>query len=424
MSVLLEHDSTRTLQSHLDELTWRTTLIFATVAVFTLVWSMYVDEVLNALLTMLQPCVGDCLNVYDPAQWSAVRWLTCVILGVFSALPLVLVQLLKFSKPGMLPSEYTAFKRWLTITTLVLGGGTFLLIADGLPMLYEFGFQQHRAAGLSAQYSAVDMLLVAAFCIWGFFVFIATWNAIASLGFFNILNADTADYWRLRIYGLGSLLLVLSIPEHAASLLLPLLATYWTTSELIGQRWYLKEVAVFGSPSVRLDGEGRRRKVAMVDCSCEGANTHHGHALVAGCSTVDVRSLCTDGASRTRLIEHALQSAITDVVITGCDTKACPSQFLGNMKKLDIAVHGLNLMSLQNIRVDSPHPDLDVHAAFLTLPTLFPQHLHENMLRNLIEKKAWLHGPLPVVKHETPPTWGTYHSTEGLVLPPVQSRAL
>ena len=74
MSVLLEHDRQRTVQSHLDELTWRTTLVFATIATLTLVWSVYVDDVLDIVLTALKPCVGDCLNVYDPAQWSAVRW--------------------------------------------------------------------------------------------------------------------------------------------------------------------------------------------------------------------------------------------------------------------------------------------------------------------------------------------------------------
>ena len=78
MSVLLEQDKNRALQSHLDELTWRTTLLFSAVVILTLAWSYFVDDVLDGLLTMLKPCAGDCLNVYDPAQWSAVRWLTAL----------------------------------------------------------------------------------------------------------------------------------------------------------------------------------------------------------------------------------------------------------------------------------------------------------------------------------------------------------
>ena len=104
MSVLLEQDRNRALQSHLDELTWRTTLVFAAVVTLTLVWSYFVDDVLDELLTMLKPCAGDCLNVYDPAQWSAVRWLTALLLGVFSALPLMLFHINQFTKPGLLPT--------------------------------------------------------------------------------------------------------------------------------------------------------------------------------------------------------------------------------------------------------------------------------------------------------------------------------
>ena len=59
-------------------------------------------------------------------------------------------------------------------------------------------------------------------------------------------------------------------------LLLPLLATYWTTSELIGQRWLYAQPIAQGQAVERLDHEGRRQRIALLDCSCEGANVHHG----------------------------------------------------------------------------------------------------------------------------------------------------
>ena len=113
----------------------------------------------------------------------------------------------------------------------------FLLVHHGLPALYDAGFAQHNKAGLAAQYSAIDMLLVAAFCVWAIMVVAATWTGLVVMGRLGVVNSTTADVWRLRLYGVGSLLLVLSIPDHAQSMLLPLLATYWTTSELVGQRW-------------------------------------------------------------------------------------------------------------------------------------------------------------------------------------------
>ena len=134
----MEQDRRRPVQDHFDELTWRTTVLFASVALMTVVWSFAVDEVLAHLLGLLKPCAGDCLNVYDPAQWSAVRWLSSLLLATFSCLPLAVFHVLGFSKPGLLPSEYTALRRWIVVlgsTMLVL---STLLMTRWLPVLYEF----------------------------------------------------------------------------------------------------------------------------------------------------------------------------------------------------------------------------------------------------------------------------------------------
>ena len=228
MAVLLEQDREQPVQAHLDELTWRTTVLFTAVAVLTLAWSTVVNDVLHLALISLQPCPGDCLNVYDPAQWSAVRWLTSLLLALLSALPLVAFHVLQFAKPGLLPSEYTALRRWMLVSILTLVCLSVVLMTHVLPALYDMGYQQHREAGLAAQYSAIDMLLVAAYCVWSLMVIAATWTGLVVMGRLGVLNQSTADVWRLRLYGVGTLLLLLSLPDHAQPVFLPLLATYWT----------------------------------------------------------------------------------------------------------------------------------------------------------------------------------------------------
>ena len=417
MSVLLEQDRNRALQSHLDELTWRTTLVFAAVVTLTLVWSYFVDDVLDELLTMLKPCAGDCLNVYDPAQWSAVRWLTALLLGVFSALPLMLFHINQFTKPGLLPTEHKALQRWLIATSVLLVGTTALFLTKGLPQLYKFGFEQHQQAGLAAQYSAIDMLLVAAFCIWAFMVIIATWTCLLIMGTLNVVHRETADYWRLRIYGIGSLLLILSLPDHAAPMLLPLLATYWTTTELLGQRWFNATLSVNGTATVRLDAEGRRRRISVVDCACAGANSHHGHAKVPGCYNVSVDALCTPPTSRTTLLEHVIQTRVTDVVITGCDTKACPTSLISNMHHLDVAVHGMNLMDLQNHRVTTPHPELDVLYSFHSIPALFSQQYQEQTLLEMVNSNTLVKRDLRYRNLEDARPWNRYVREDDVLIP-------
>ena len=96
MSILLESDSNTSVQSHFDELTFRTTILFLSVSLLSLGWLMIIDDVLLFLLDHLQPCKSECLNVFDPAQWSVVRWLSAIILGIMSALPLMVFHILQF----------------------------------------------------------------------------------------------------------------------------------------------------------------------------------------------------------------------------------------------------------------------------------------------------------------------------------------
>lgn len=390
MAVLLEQDQQQPVQAHLNELTWRTTVVFATVSLLTLAWSLMVDDVLDHVLQNLKPCPGECLNVYDPAQWSAVRWLTSLLLATLSTLPLIAFHVLSFSKPGLLPAEYKALRRWMAATAVGLLIIAYMLVNHWLPALYQTGFAQHDKAGLAAQYSAIDMLLVATFCVWATMVMAATWSGLVVMGRLGVVNRTTADVWRLRLYGVGSLLLALSIPEHAQPLLLPLLATYWTTSELIGQRWLNAQPIAQGYAVERLDEEGRRQRIALLDCSCEGANVHHGHAMIEGCSTVSIDGICTSSTDRSRVIEHLIQAKITDAIITGCNGQPCPQPFKENVDRLGARLHGLNLMALQNHRVAHPVPHLDTLLGFHTLATLFPVGARQQNLRNLIETEQYI----------------------------------
>jgi len=371
---------------------------------------------LHLALISLQPCPGDCLNVYDPAQWSAVRWLTSLLLALLSALPLVAFHVLQFAKPGLLPSEYTALRRWMLVSILTLVCLSMVLMTHVLPALYDMGYQQHREAGLAAQYSAIDMLLVAAYCVWSLMVIAATWTGLVVMGRLGVLNQSTADVWRLRLYGVGTLLLLLSLPDHAQPVFLPLLATYWTTSELVGQRWLFQQAVASGHAQIRLDEDGRRQRIAILDCACDGANVHHGHATISGCSTVSVNALCTSSTDRTTSIEHLVQARITDAVITGCDAGPCPNVYKENMHRLGVRLHGLNTMALQNHRVATPNPSLDVLLAFQTLPSLFPAGARERNIVDLIEQDAYVEKRIVELDLSSLNRWPTeYLDTDALV---------
>ena len=81
MSLQLEHDRQSPVQEHLNELTARVTLLLFFTTLTTLGWLTQIDAVLDTLLRHLNPCNEGCLNLYDPARWSAIRWMAAAILG-------------------------------------------------------------------------------------------------------------------------------------------------------------------------------------------------------------------------------------------------------------------------------------------------------------------------------------------------------
>ena len=416
MTILLGSDRNAAPQDHLDELTARVTVLFVSTLLLTLVWSMYVDDVLQRLLTMLEPCPVECMNVYEPAQWSAVRWSTSLLLGLFSVLPLILHHIHQFAKPGLLKSEFKTLRRWTIGSAIVLLGVAYLLLSYGLPDLYAIGYDQHMDAGLQAQYNAVHLLMFAVYLVWVLWLFIGTWMLLALVGQTGLLTNFSADWWRLRIYGLGVLLLLVTVPEHAHSAALPLIALFLISCEWIARPWLRHVPSQRGVAAVRFDHEGRRRRYALVDCSCEGANLHGGYADVEGFSTVNVNALCLSTADQEQVLEHIMRAGITDAVITGCDVKPCPKRWMENVSALGAQVHGLNMMRLQNHRIGGHELNLDVRLSLIALTHQGQDESIEYRITDVLDEFGRLPSELVNLSHRDI-GWSDYYGPATLFRP-------
>ena len=202
MTFQLEHDSSSHVQEHLNELTARVTFTLFLATITTIAWLTQVDALLDNLLRQLNPCEGDCLNLFDPAKWSAVRWMTAALLGIITVMPIALHQMWKFSKPGLLPSERTWMKTWFLAGALSTTIAVVTTIGLFFPMIFDTGHQTHETMKLDARYDAVHMLSLVIAVIWTQVIVACAVFAMMLAGIFGMLNEDTADWWRIRIYGL------------------------------------------------------------------------------------------------------------------------------------------------------------------------------------------------------------------------------
>ena len=339
MTILLESDKDAAIQSHLDELSKRAMLVFITVATLTVIWSFSVDELLRNFLVVLHPCEGECLNVYDPAQWSAVRWLTALYLGALSALPLVLHHLHRFSKPGLTIHEYKALRRCTWAGTALLLITFMLMTTTVLPWLFEIGHEHHQSVGLSAQYSAVEMLSIATYLTWIFGLILASWLVMFTAGKLGLVTQTTGEWWRIRVYGITSVLILLTVPEQAQALSIPLVVFALVSNEMFAQPWLSQPSLVSGRITDWFDVDGQRRRLAVVQVHGHKDSIHPDLASKAGFSLLSVQNWHENQSDRERVIVFFQHQRITDVMVLDGETNTLPPFLIDNFERLGIVMH-------------------------------------------------------------------------------------
>ena len=386
MSLQLERDSRTHVQSHLDELTSRVTLVFALIAVTTLLFSTQIDGWLDALLATIDPCDTECLNLYDPARWSAVRWLSSTLAATLVCMPIMLHQAWSFSNKGLLPSERSWMVRWMiggTIASILIIALTLLWL---LPLVFDSGHAIQTDMGLVARYDAVLMLSISVAVIWTQMVVTVAVLGMAIAGQLGVLNAQTADWWRIRCYGLVLMLLYASLPEFGSLAFLLMLGSVFSI-EAVCKSW-LRQTApqILNSVTVMDEEVGARRPV-LIECLCSGAAVPLPSPIDLKMPSLVYHSLCTSNNEREQVYDALRTSRTTDAFITGCDASPLGQQFKSNCTSLGVKTSGLDLLVRQSYRTrPANNPDLEFQIIAAQIGSPWPESKQIDRLTSLIEQ--------------------------------------
>ena len=345
-SLRLEGDSALPVQAHFDTLTQKATLGFVLIAVLTIGIMTTIDEILNAILAHLNPCgTSDCLTLYEPASWSVVRWLSAVFLAVLCVLPFGLVSMYRFATPGLTQDEQSMLRRWM-LSSATLGYITlFALFYVFIPKLYDVGDSIHSDMGLTAQYDAVSLFVLALSIFWGLLITYILAFATTTSGALGLITENNQDWWRIRLLGIGGLVLFLSLPGRWNGVNIILLSLMIVYLEFSIRRSIRVSNEIY-NPSAIFDHEGRRRYVTYVDCSCQGVaypiDTSPEHT-----GLLRYESLCDNIGERHHLISMVSKHQLTDVIIGGCDASPLPDSFQETVSSARCTLRGLDLLGLQ-----------------------------------------------------------------------------
>ena len=359
-----------------------------------------IDEILGVILAHLNPCGrSDCLTLYEPASWSVVRWLSAVFIAILCLLPLALISMYRFAKPGLTQDEQHMLKRWMVSSATVGYLTLFALFYALIPRLYNVGDSIHAEIGLTAQYDAVSLFILTLSVFWGLLVTYIVAFATVTAGALGLITENNQDWWRVRLLGIGGLVLFLSLPGRWNGVNIVLISVMIVLLEYSIRRSVRASIEIY-SPSAIFDHEGRRRYVTYVDCSCQGVayplNTSPEHT-----GLLRYEALCDNIEERDHLIAMVSKHRLTDVIIGGCDTSPLPEPFQKTISSARCRLRGLDLLGLQG-SLPSNHVQLskevNIHLGNMVNPWSSEQrldackiHLDQEDKTSLIfvETKQW-----------------------------------
>jgi len=387
----LENDRQLTVQQHLNLLTQQATLVFVLIFGLTGLLMTQIDEVLQWVLNRMNPCqTTECLTLYEPASWSVVRWLSAVFLAVICILPLIVHLFYRFALPGLTKNEKIMFRKWTVYSLAGVYAILAILFFYAIPTLYSFGDGIHAEIGITSQYDAVQMFVFALSIFWTLLIGFILVFATISAGSTGLITDSTQDWWRIRIHGIGGLVLLLSLPGRWNGTNIALITLLIVLLEFVIKNNVRKSHSI-NLPESVFDHEGRRRNVTFVDCSCQGV-AYPINTSPENTGLLRYDALCQNLDEREDLIDHTNHHGITDVIIGGCTSQPLPNSFKGALQSIHCSLRGLDLLGLQgslhhsNIQLKD-----EVNIAMANLTDPWNRNQRVENIRTLIEHSDYVH---------------------------------
>ena len=135
--------------------------------------------------------------------------------------------------------------------------------------MYNIGDAIHQDIGLTSQYDEVTLFTFALSIFWALLMAYIIAFGTKTAGSLGLITENNQDWWRVRILGLGGLVLLLSLPGRWNGTNIVLLCMMLIFLEYSLQKSVRASIELV-RPNALFDHEGRRRLVSYIDCSCHG----------------------------------------------------------------------------------------------------------------------------------------------------------
>ncbi len=383
----LADDDDVPIENHLSEFSYRASVLLLLIAILTVVWSFQIDSILTYSMGVLDPCLDSCMNVFEPAEWTALRWLSSALLAVISIGPLAIQQIYSFSARGLMPAERRWLLSWLASTWILACGSIYLTVLHLMPKFFTMGHSVQAEIGLVGRYDAAETLGLSLALAWTELMVLIAISALIIAGKTKMVHRENADGWRLRIHGTMVMLLWLVMPDSTPGALFVIAIIAIALVEVIAYAPLNQNMPTPLRMKEILDSDGGLRRMVMADCSCEAVCSTNNAPDNVG--LFSAKGLCTRPNERDSLLQIIAQSNITDLIITGCDSTPLPNSFKQSLQSLQCEMRGLDLMRIENSRTIAQYPiGLDADLAQASIIDPWSRDVVESKCREIFTENS------------------------------------
>ena len=231
--------------------------------------------------------------------------------------------------PGMMKKEANWLLTWLVLGSIAFIVNIILTIFVFIPFLFEIGHDNHVNLGFVAKYDVVAMLTMAMAVIWIEVLIISGVFALVTAGTNGLLHEGNSRWWRLRVHGIISMLILLSFYGQF-TLSISLMAISYTSIEIISMPWIRAKSNLFISSPTIFDEFGMTRKILFAQCECNN-EYYLPESFQTNSAFMSFNSICTSKNEKEKLYEIIETNKFTDFFIFGCNSKMLNSQIENNL---------------------------------------------------------------------------------------------
>ncbi len=315
---------------------------------FSIIWAFMIEDLILSWIKSTKLMNSLELSIYGPYDWVEIQWTMVFLLSLISIMPYMCMSINNYVKIGIFPNE----KSWITsILILNLIFLPFLLILIWVIILPEIlsSFSLNgELVNIGNQYDASTIFKFTIGLSLLVILFSFTTISLSLARLIGFADSQESNLINQIIFFSGSITFLIMPNEFEGLKLISAILIVYLANNIsktiphypIGNRSF--DVLSIENNTGKID------KIAIVDCSCEGACPKFPvDYKPIGIAIPRCTALCLNSNEQDSLVEMISRYGISKLIITGCDGSPLPIDFHNNIVTLNCDIFGLEWMDSQ-----------------------------------------------------------------------------